>query len=67
MHGVTKPLNVIGKISVVQGKISVVANFAVQLIDFNIERPTIVMTEIAESVDVKINCQYEPKTIEKKS
>jgi flagellar basal body P-ring protein FlgI len=67
MHGVTKPLNVIGKISVVQGKISVIANFAVQLVDFNIERPTIVMTEIAESVDVKINCQYELKTIEKKS
>jgi polyisoprenoid-binding protein YceI len=67
MHGVTKPLSVIGKISIGQGKISVVTNFTVQLIDFNIERPTIVMKEIAESVDVKINCQYESKPIEKKS
>jgi polyisoprenoid-binding protein YceI len=66
MHGVTKPLSTVGKIMVQQGKISVIANFTVQLVDFNIERPSIVMTEIAESVDVKINCRYEPKPIEKK-
>ena len=66
MHGVTKPLSTTGKITIAQGKISVIANFTVQLIDFNIERPTIVMTEIAESVDVKINCRYEPKPNEKK-
>lgn len=66
MHGVIKPLTATGKITIAQGKISVIANFTIQLIDFNIERPTIVMTEIAESVDVKINCRYEHKPLDKK-
>lgn len=66
MHGVTKNILTIGKITVENGKLFTVASFVVQLEDYNVKRPSIVAAEIAESVEIKINCRYEPKSNEAK-
>ena len=66
MHGVTKTISTVGKITVDKGKIVAVASFTVKLEDYNVKRPTIVAAEIAESVEIKINCRYEPKSNEAK-
>ena len=66
MHGVTKTISTVGKITVDKGKIVAMASFTVKLEDYNVKRPTIVAAEIAESVEIKINCRYEPKSNEAK-
>lgn len=66
MHGVTKSISTAGQIIMEKGKILIVASFFVKLEDYNVKRPTIVAAEIAERVEVKINCRYEPKSNEAK-
>lgn len=66
MHGVTKNILTDGKIIVEKGKLVAVASFIVLLEDYNVKRPSLVAAEIADRVEVKINCRYEPKPNETK-
>jgi YceI-like domain len=66
MHGVSKSISTVGKITVEKGKIIAVASFIAKLEDYDVKRPTIVAAEIAENVEIKINCRYESKSNEAK-
>ena len=53
MHGVTKDRTLTGKITILNGQITLVCDFNVPLKDHKIEIPTIVMAKIAEEISIK--------------
>ncbi|MBK7433147.1 MAG: YceI family protein [Chitinophagaceae bacterium] len=61
MHGVTKNLTVPGNIIVKSGKFSAMATFNLLLADYNISIPKVVENNIAKSIEIKVDCNYEPK------
>lgn len=61
MHGVKKRVTATGTLTIAKGKISVTSSTAIKLADYKIERPSLVAEKIAETIDIKINCQYEPR------
>jgi hypothetical protein len=62
IHGVRQHIKSSGTVTVGKGKIVVNSAFSVRLSDFKIERPSLVAEKIAEIIDVKISCQYDPKS-----
>jgi polyisoprenoid-binding protein YceI len=62
MHGVKQHVSSIGTITIAKGKVAVISNITVKLADYKIERPSLVAEKISETIDIKINCQYEPKS-----
>jgi hypothetical protein len=61
IHGVTKNITTTGTINIVNGKISATSTFNVLVKDYKINIPTIVTNKIAESIEVKVHCNYEKK------
>jgi polyisoprenoid-binding protein YceI len=61
IHGVTKTISVPGTITVNGGKISASSKFKVMLKDYKISIPQAVKNNIAESIELTINCEYEKK------
>lgn len=61
IHGVKKHITTSGTITVDGEKFAVVSAFSILLKDYDIERPSLVAEKIAEKIDIKINCRYEPK------
>lgn len=61
IHGVTKKITSEGKISVANGVVSSLADFAIKLSDYQIAVPSLVSEKIAESIDIKVACSYTPK------
>lgn len=62
VHGVKQRIKSSGTIVIAKGKIAVVSAFSLNPKDFNIEIPSLVAEKIARTIDVKINCHYEPKS-----
>jgi hypothetical protein len=62
MHGVKQRQTSSGTITVANGKISAVSTLTIKLADFKIERPSLVADKISETIEIRINCQYEPKS-----
>lgn len=60
IHGVTKEVTIEGEGKKTGDKIMLEASFPVQLEDFNIKIPKVVMFNIAEVVDVTIKFEYFP-------
>ena len=60
MHGVTKPVNATGVISVKGGSISAKSKFAIALADYDIEIPKVVADNIAKNVDIHVQAEYQP-------
>ena len=60
MHGVTNKVTTNGTITVKEGKISSKGVFNVKLTDYNIKVPSIVTAKVAESVEITVDCNYEP-------
>ena len=60
IHGVTKNIDVPGTVSVSQGKISAVSKFNINVKDYKIKIPSTVINNIAETINVTIDCKYEP-------
>lgn len=60
MHGVTKPVNATGVISVKGGNISAKSKFAIALADYDIEIPKVVADNIAKNVDIHVQAEYQP-------
>ncbi len=58
MHGVTKPVTAKGSVIVKNGKPTATCKFPVQVTDFGING-SIVGKELARSIDVTVNCQYQ--------
>lgn len=61
LHGITKPINVDGTISIKGGKIYTKSKFSVLLEDYKIERPKVVANKIAEKATITIDAAYEAK------
>lgn len=61
MHGVTKKVNANGTVQVKSGKISAESTFFVKLADYQVSIPKLVKDNIAESVEIKVACQYDQK------
>lgn len=60
IHGVTKTIEVPGKIMVKGGEISAASTFELTVADFNIKIPAVVRDNIAKTVMVSIELVYEP-------
>lgn len=61
IHGVTNKVSVPGTITVKSGVISAAASFKIKLADYKISIPKIVKDNIAESIDISVNCNYTQK------
>ena len=61
MHGVKQHVTATGTIAIAKEGVSVTSDMAVKLADYKIERPALVAEKIAETIDVKINCQYKAR------
>lgn len=60
IHGVTKEVEIKGKIKVTNGVVSLEAKFPVKVADYGIKVPSLVVKNIAEVVDVTITSTLEP-------
>ncbi|TAM93019.1 MAG: YceI family protein [Chitinophagaceae bacterium] len=61
IHGVTKPYQGPGTIEVKNGQIIAISSFKVKLADHDIKIPRLLLKNIAEVVDVKVNAAYQPQ------
>jgi len=61
MHGVTKALTATGNIIVKDGKATAASKFMVKLADYNIDIPGAVKKNIAESIEITVNCTLDQK------
>lgn len=60
-HGVTKKVSTKGSITVKAGKLNAAAKFQVKLKDYNVSIPSLVADKISESIDIIVDCNYDPK------
>jgi len=60
IHGITKDVEVTGKLNYQDDKVTVSAKFPVQLKDYKIKIPKALFYNIAESVEVTIEFEYTP-------
>lgn len=61
IHGVTNKVSTPGTITIKGGKISADARFNVKTADYNISIPKVVRDNIAESIEIKVSCNYDQK------
>lgn len=59
IHGVTKKVSTTGTITVAGEKVNSKATFTVILKDYNVSVPSFVSKKVAESVQVKVDCDYQ--------
>lgn len=62
IHGVKQRQTTTGKITVSKGKIAAISDFTIKLADYNIERPSLVADKISPTIEIHVNCLYEPKS-----
>lgn len=62
MHGIKQPHKATGTITVSKGKIAAVSTFTLKLADYKIEIPSLVADKISPTIEIRVNCQYEPKS-----
>jgi polyisoprenoid-binding protein YceI len=60
LHGVTNKIKSDGSIIINGGKINSSAKFLIKLSDYKITVPSIVTAKVAETVEVTVNCTYQP-------
>lgn len=58
IHGVEKARQINGEITVVNGKVSLHAKFAISVADHNVKIPSIHIKNIAEIVEVTIDADF---------
>lgn len=61
IHGVTKNVSASGNIVVKDGKAITTSKFSVKLADYNINVPSAVKNNIAESIEITVNCLLDQK------
>ncbi len=61
IHGVTKKITTPAVIAVNSGKFTSNATFRVLLSDYNIHIPKLVENNISKIIEIKVDCNYEPK------
>lgn len=60
IHGVTKPVNAKGVITVKGGNISAKSKFSVAVADYGIVIPKVVAENIAKNVEINVQADYQP-------
>ncbi|ULQ51070.1 YceI family protein [Flavihumibacter fluvii] len=60
IHGVTNQVKLPATIIVKNGKVNAETKFTVKLDDYKIKVPNLVANQISETVDVAVNCNYDP-------
>ncbi|MFD2562380.1 YceI family protein [Aquimarina rubra] len=60
IHGVTKKLETRGKINKTEGSITLTGDFPVKVADFEIEIPSVVVNNIAETIKVTFELDHKP-------
>ena len=60
IHGVTQPVTAEGTFTVENGKVSAASTFNLKVADYDIEIPSVVRDNIAKSVRVDVDLDYEP-------
>lgn len=63
LHGVEKPYQTPGIVTVSNHQLAVAASFAIALKDHHIEIPTLVVAKVAEQVKVTVKAVYESKPL----
>jgi len=61
VHGVTKNITVPATITVKAGKIKAAAVFKIKVKDYNISIPSTVKNNIAEFIEITVNCNYDKR------
>ncbi len=61
LHGVTKNISAPGLIIIKNGLISTTSTFKVTLADYAISIPKLVKDNIAETIEISVNCTYDQK------
>ncbi|MBL7872205.1 MAG: YceI family protein [Cyclobacteriaceae bacterium] len=62
IHGVKQRQTAAGTITIKAGKIAATSTFIVKLADYHVEIPSLVVEKISKTVEIKVSCQYEPKS-----
>lgn len=62
IHGIKQKQTAAGTITVSKAKITAVSSFQIKLSDYKVEIPSLVADKISETIEIKVNCQYEPKS-----
>lgn len=62
MHGITNKITAPAIITVKAGKFIATSSFPVLLADYDISIPKVVENNISKSIELKVNCSYEPKS-----
>jgi polyisoprenoid-binding protein YceI len=62
IHGVKQPVKTTGTFVVSKNKITGTSAFTVKPSDYNISIPSLVAEKIAKDIEVKVNCEYAPKS-----
>jgi polyisoprenoid-binding protein YceI len=60
IHGITKPYQMSGTITIKGSEIQLISKFDVKLVDHKIEVPKLVMSKIAENIAVDVDFTYIP-------
>lgn len=61
IHGVTQKVSVPGTILVKNGKVTAVSTFKVKVADYDITIPKLVKDNIAEQIEISVNCLFDQK------
>jgi len=60
IHGVTQKVKFPATIIIDGGKVKAMSKFVVRLADYNIKVPALVAKQISETIDISVNCNYDP-------
>jgi hypothetical protein len=61
IHGVTKNISTPATITIKNGDVSAACSFKVSVADYKIKIPSIVSNKVAESIEIKVACNYQKK------
>ena len=61
LHNVTNKVTVPGTIAIAGGKINATSTFNVLVADYKIDIPKVVQNNISKSIEIKVDCNYQPK------
>lgn len=64
IHGVTRKVNITGELEYSEDEIKINAAFPVAIADYKIKIPKVVVSNIAEVVDVKLDFSYTPYEVQ---
>jgi len=59
IHGIKNNIEAPGVITIAQGVINASSKFTIKVKDYNIKIPALVINNIAEVIEITVNCKYD--------